>query len=56
VLLFRVLVPQTLCTRSDGQTGHQLQDRLSFMRFVGRALHGPPKSGWRAGASSAILN
>ena len=39
VLMFKVLVLQTLYTLSDEQTGYQLKDRLSFMRFVGLALH-----------------
>lgn len=39
VLMFRVLVLQTLYTLSDDQTEYQLRDRLSFMRFVGLALH-----------------
>lgn len=41
VLMFRVLVLQTLYTLSDDQTEYQLRDRLSFMRFVGLALHDP---------------
>jgi IS5 family transposase len=41
VLMFRVLVLQTLYTLSDDQTEYQLRDRLSFMRFVGLALHEP---------------
>jgi transposase, IS5 family len=39
VLMFKVLVLQTLYTLSDDQTEYQLRDRLSFMRFVGLALH-----------------
>jgi transposase, IS5 family len=39
VLMFRVLVLQTLYTLSDDQTEYQIRDRLSFMRFVGVALH-----------------
>jgi transposase, IS5 family len=39
VLMFRVLVLQTLYTLSDDQTEYQLRDRLSFMRFAGLALH-----------------
>jgi IS5 family transposase len=39
VLMFRVLVLQTLYTLSDDQTEYQLRDRLSFMRFVGLELH-----------------
>ena len=39
--MFKVLVLQTLYTLSDDQTEYQLQDRLSFMRFVGLALHDP---------------
>ena len=39
--MFRVLVLQTLYTLSDEQAEYQLKDRLSFMRFVGLALHEP---------------
>ena len=39
VLMFRILMLQTLYTLSDDQTEYQLRDRLSFMRFVGLALH-----------------
>src|SRR6516164_6175983 len=39
VLMFRVLVLQTLYTLSDDQAEYQLRDRLSFMRFAGLALH-----------------
>ena len=38
VLMFRVLVLQTLYTLSDDQTEYQLKDRLSFMRFCRLAL------------------
>ena len=41
VLMLKVLVLQTLYTLSDDQTEYQLRDRLSFMRFVGLALHDP---------------
>ena len=41
VLMFKILVLQTLYTLSDEQTEYQLKDRLSFMRFVGLALHDP---------------
>jgi IS5 family transposase len=41
VLMFKVLVLQTLYTLSDEQTEYQLRDRLSFMRFVGLGLHEP---------------
>ena len=41
VVMFKVLVLQTLYTLSDDQTEYQLKDRLSFMRFVGLALHDP---------------
>jgi transposase, IS5 family len=41
VLMFRILVLQTLYTMSDEQTEYQLRDRLSFMRFAGLALHDP---------------
>ncbi len=39
VLMFKVLVLQTLYTLSDDQTEYQLRDRLSFMRFAGLRLH-----------------
>ena len=39
VLMFRILVLQALYTLSDEQAEYQLRDRLSFMRFVGLALH-----------------
>lgn len=41
VLMFRLLVLQALYTLSDEQMEYQLRDRLSFMRFVGLALHDP---------------
>jgi transposase, IS5 family len=41
VLMFKVLVLQTLYTLSDDQTEYQIRDRLSFMRFVGLGLHDP---------------
>ena len=39
VLMFKVLVLQTLYSLSDDATEYQLKDRLSFMRFCGLALH-----------------
>lgn len=41
VLMLRLLVLQALHTLSDEQMDYQLHDRLSFMRFVGLALHDP---------------
>jgi hypothetical protein len=38
VLMFKVLVLQTLYTLSDEQTEYQIKDRLSFMRFAGVEL------------------
>jgi IS5 family transposase len=65
VLMFRVLVLQTLYTLSDDQTEYQLKDRLSFMRFVGLALYDPvpdAKTIWlyreqlaRAGAAERLF-
>jgi transposase, IS5 family len=65
VLMFKVLVLQTLYTLSDDQTEYQLKDRLSFMRFVGLALHDPvpdAKTIWlyreqlaRAGAAEQLF-
>jgi IS5 family transposase len=39
VMMFRILVLQALYSLSDEQAEFQLRDRLSFMRFVGLALH-----------------
>ena len=65
VLMFRLLVLQTLYTLSDEQTEYQVRDRLSFMRFVGLALGDPvpdAKTLWlfreqltRAGAIEALF-
>jgi transposase, IS5 family len=65
VLMFKVLVLQTLYTLSDDQTEYQLKDRLSFMRFIGLALHDPvpdAKTIWlyreqlaRAGATERLF-
>jgi transposase, IS5 family len=65
VLMFKVLVLQTLYTLSDDQTEYQLKDRLSFMRFVGLALEDrvpDAKTIWlfreqltRAGASERLF-
>ena len=38
VLMFKILVLQTLYTLSDDQTEYQIRDRLSFMRFLCLAL------------------
>ena len=38
VLMFKMLVLQTLYTLSDDQTEYQLRDRLTFMRFCGLNL------------------
>ena len=63
--MFKALVLQTLYTLSDDQTEYQLKDRLSFMRFVGLALHDPvpdAKTIWlyreqlaRAGAAERLF-
>ena len=39
VLMFKVLVLQTLYNLSDDQTEYQIRGRLSFMRFLGLDLH-----------------
>jgi transposase, IS5 family len=39
VLMFKVLVLQTLYTLSDETAEFQIKDRLSFMRFLGLGLH-----------------
>ena len=41
VVMFKLLVLQALYSLSDEQAEFQLRDRLSFMRFVGLALHDP---------------
>jgi transposase, IS5 family len=38
VLMFKILVLQTLYNLSDDQTEYQVRDRLSFMRFLGLDL------------------
>ncbi len=38
VLMFKVLILQTLYTLSDDATEFQIRDRLSFMRFLGLKL------------------
>ncbi len=35
LLMFKVLVLQSLYNLSDAQTEYQIKDRLSFMRFLG---------------------
>lgn len=39
VLMFKLLVLQTLYGLSDDQTEFQIRDRLSFMRFLGLGFH-----------------
>ena len=39
VLMFRILVLQALYNLSDEQTEYQILDRLSFMEFLGIAVH-----------------
>ncbi len=56
VLMFRVLVLQTLYTLSDDQAEYQLRDRLSFMRFAGLSLADPvpdAKTIWLSASSSS---
>jgi transposase, IS5 family len=38
VLMFKILVLQTLYNLSDDQLEYLIRDRLSFMRFLGPAL------------------
>ncbi len=38
VLMFKILVPRALYNLSDDQAEFQIQDRLSFMRFLGLGL------------------
>jgi transposase, IS5 family len=38
VLMFKILVLQTLHNLSDDQTEYLIRDRLSFMRFLGLGL------------------
>ena len=40
VMMFKVLVLQSLYGLADEQTEFQIRDRLSFMRFLGLGLHG----------------
>ena len=41
VLMFKILVLQTLYTLSDDATEFQIRDRLSFMRFLSLGLEHP---------------
>jgi hypothetical protein len=50
VRMFKVLVVQTLYPLSDDQTAYRLKGRLSFMRFVGLALHDPVPRPRRSGS------
>src|SRR5258705_6345767 len=40
VLMFKILVLQTLSNRADEQLEYLIRDRLSFMRFLGLGLEG----------------
>ena len=40
VLMFKILILQSLYGLADEQTEFQIRDRLSFMRFLGLDLHG----------------
>lgn len=40
IVLFRMLVVQTLYNLSDEETEFQINDRMTFMRFVGKGLEG----------------
>ena len=65
VLMFKVLVLQTLYTLSDDATEFQVRDRLSFMRFLGLGFEDPvpdAKTVWlfrehltRAGAIESLF-
>lgn len=39
ILMFKILILQSLYNLSDDQTEFQIRDRLSFMRFLGLSLH-----------------
>lgn len=38
ILMFKILVLQRLYNLSDGQTEYQINDRMSFMRFLGLTI------------------
>ena len=38
VMMFKILIPRKMYNISDGQTEYQINDRLSFQRFLGLAL------------------
>ncbi len=40
IVLFRMLVLQTLYNLSDEETEFQINDRMTFMRFIGKGLEG----------------
>ena len=56
VLMFKVLVLQTLYTLSDDQTEYQLKDRLSFMRFVDRRYRITHAAAYDGGQLGAVLD
>ena len=39
ILMFKILILQSLYNLSDDQTEFQIRDRLSFMRFLGLSLN-----------------
>lgn len=53
VLMFKILVLQTLYTLSDDQTEFQISDRLSFMRFLGLGFHDTVPDARRSGCSAS---
>jgi hypothetical protein len=58
VLMFRLLVLQTLDTLPDEQTEYQVRDRLSFMRFVGLVVRtiGKPRAETKLGLTNLVTN
>jgi len=51
VLLFKILILQRIYNLSDEQTEYQINDRMSFMRFLGLGLSNRIPDAKRAGYS-----
>jgi transposase len=53
VMMFKIMVLQALYTLSDDQAEFQVQDRLSFMRFLGLGLGDRVRTPRRSGCSAS---
>src|SRR5271168_4704378 len=55
MVMFRMLVLQSLCNLSDEQVEYQVRDRLSFTRFLGLATRPGFRTARRCGCSESRL-